>query len=118
MLADQQTLEQAGLLGVASREALVLSQAPSREGMHLLADDGRDGNVDPLFAGPISMCRMLGHAAAGQSNSPSECRTDVHTSGLAEAGPARIGWVAQEPPDRGAVPNRLTGGGRDAATGQ
>ena len=55
------------------------------------------------------MRRMLGHAAASQSYSPSESRADIHTSGLAEAGagPHRPGclgtprsWNGPKPPFR------------------
>src|SRR5215831_11861014 len=90
----------------------VLLQLLLGQGECFLADQGGNGDLDPVLARTFVIGAVAaGHAIAlAQRSRDSLSRTEF---GLAVAGPATIRRVAQQTPDRRSFPSCGPGPGRD-----
>jgi hypothetical protein len=115
LAADEDSLQQRRLLGVARGEALVLLQPRLRELERLPADERRHRHERPALRRLITPRLTAAVALAAGARPPRRLGTLAARLRLAERGLAAVGRVAQHPPHRRAVPDGLAGPGRDAA---
>src|SRR5215472_14088391 len=112
--AGGQALEQGRGLAGAGGELLVAGQAACHPLEGLLIDQRRDVDLDPVAARAVHGGVGGAGRAPGQPGDPVAAGLLVQAAGLAEAGPAGVGGVAEHAPDRGPVPAGLAGAGGDA----
>ena len=84
----------------------------------VLGDQCGDGDLQPIFAGPVDHGVVPRRAAPGQPGTAVEPGRLLGAHGLAEAGPSGIGGVAQHAPDHRAVPAGLAGAAGHAEAAQ
>ena len=116
--AGGQALEQGRGLAGAGGEFLVVGQAARHPLEGRLVNQGRDVDLEPVAAGAVHGGVGGAGRAPGQPGDPVAAGLLADAAGLAEAGPAGVGGVAEHAPDRGAVPAGLAGAGGDAGAAQ
>ena len=110
--ADEHSLQQRGLFGIAWREALVVFQAFLGELELLVADERRHRDERPLLRRTVLARRVLAVALAPHTGGPRRAFGGAGKAASPERCLTAIGGVAQHRPHRRAVPHRpaTTGG--------
>ena len=116
--AGGQALQQGRGLAGAGGELLVIGQAACHPVEGGLVDQGRDVDLEPVGAGAVHGGVGGAGGAPGLPGDPVAAGLLAEAAGLAEAGPAGVGGVAEHAPDRGAVPAGLAGAGGDTGAAQ
>ena len=108
LAARHQPLRDAGRLGPAPGEDLVLLQALFGEGEGLFADDGRHRDLDPVFSRPLVTDTVASGEPVAAAQRPHALAR--RRPGLAEARSSLVRRIAQHRPHHGAFPARTPGG--------
>ena len=103
MPAVEKALEKTFDLRPARRELLVLPETLFGQRERLGRHDRRDGDLDPLLAGPINGGRPLRHPAPLEPHGPGDPLAG-RVFCLSEAGGAPVGRILEDPPHRTPLP--------------